>query len=139
MAQQSDVSTIFEFESAVRICDRCGYTRDHLHSDKFLENGYGFFTQRHNTCLCLLFEASVVCCSKGYSNLLALLPSLAIYAPGPRCITSDYTNGLAGGVIVMSRDDYMELAENCEGARSAAQTIYPYLKNTYLPITFETD
>lgn len=112
------------------ICQYCGYVKYHTESSGDISSGY------HYSCLCLLFESAVVCCSKGYSNLIRYIPSIALYSPLPQCTTQDHLNGLSGGIVRISKKKFEELTENAIQAKIEALSNYPYLRSKFLPIMF---
>jgi len=63
-------------------CVSCGYTYTHTDNLEALGN-YPSFVESHYTCICMLFEKSVVCCVRGYSNLLNNVPILSLYTSSP--------------------------------------------------------
>ena len=63
-------------------CVSCGYTFTHTDHLETLGD-YPSFVETHYTCVCMLFEKSVVCCVRGYSNLLSNVPVLSLYTNTP--------------------------------------------------------
>ena len=112
------------------VCVSCGYLKNHysLYHDHF---------ERHYTCICLLFESAVICCSRGYSNLLAYVPSVALYSPLPQCTTDDHINGLNEGIITISKEKFDDLTEKAINAKIEALSNYPYLKSRFLPVKID--
>lgn len=65
-------------------CLQCGYTKDHCNIEEINHIRQDVeFINYHFTCLCDLFKSSVICCNKGYQNMLSSLPFIAIYSPLP--------------------------------------------------------
>jgi hypothetical protein len=109
------------------VCGSCGYVKNHN-----ILNDAAY--KQHFTCLCLLFESAVICCTGGYCNLLAYVPSVALYTPLPQCTTDDHTEGLEAGVIKISKDKFDFISECAINAKVAALSNYPYLKSRFLPV-----
>lgn len=113
-------------------CNNCGYIKYHDTNNEsdFLCNG-------HFTCICNLFEAAVVCCYEGYSNMLSYIPSVAAHTPLPQCTAADQLDGFEDGVIRLSRRKFDDLTTRCIHDKILALSKYPYIKRKYLPIIFE--
>jgi hypothetical protein len=109
------------------ICGSCGYMKNHYSMNDVA-------VEYHYTCLCLLFESAVICCSRGYCNLLAHVPSVALYTPIPQCTTEDHIDGIDAGIITISREKFDEISEAAIGAKISALANYPYLKSRFLPV-----
>lgn len=109
------------------VCRSCGYLKNHysLHDETF---------ERHFTCLCLLFESAVICCTRGYCNLLTNVPSVALYTPLPQCTTEDHIIGLEAGIISISKEKFDDISEKAINAKVSALATYPYLKSRFLPV-----
>jgi hypothetical protein len=114
-------------ECGTIICGACGYLKHHF-SLNDVASGY------HYTCICLLFEAAVICCPGGYSNLLANIPSVALYTPLPQCTTEDHIVSLDAGIITIARQKFDEISETAITAKISALANYPYLKSRFLPV-----
>ena len=109
------------------ICGACGYMKNHYNLDDE-------FNKYHFTCLCLLFESAVICCVGGYCNMLAHIPSVALYTPLPQCLTGDHLAGVENGIIQISKEKFNNISEVAITAKIAAHANYPYLKSRFLPI-----
>ncbi len=110
-------------------CQNCGFIRGHQENEESNQN--------HFTCICLLFETAAICCFGGYSNILTLIPAIALYTPIPQCTISQYMSGLLeGGIIKTSRCDFMLLATRCANMKTWALSTQPFLKSSVLPIIF---
>jgi len=109
------------------ICGACGYMKNHYNlNDEYI--------RYHFTCICLLFESAVICCVGGYCNLLAHIPSVALYTPLPQCLTEDHLEGLEDGIIKISKEKFDNISEVSIEAKIAALSNYPYLKSRFLPV-----
>ena len=64
------------------ICEVCLYFK--LHHNEII------CPPKHFTCLCELLKRKYICCKKGYSNIIANIPFLAMYSPTPEVINSCY-------------------------------------------------
>jgi hypothetical protein len=109
------------------ICGACGYVKNHyILNDESLKH--------HFTCICLLFESAVICCVGGYCNLLAYVPSVALYTPLPQCLTEDHLEGVENGIIKISKEKFDIISEAAIASKIAALANYPYLKSRFLPV-----
>ena len=66
-------------------CKKCGYSKYHINSQELEQVDVEEFknvefSKHHYTCLCDLFTLSVVCCYKGYQNMLSALPFISGYS-----------------------------------------------------------
>ena len=94
-------------------CKKCGYSKYHIdlqdinQIEEFKNVNY---SEHHFTCLCDLFESSIICCSKGYQNLLFTLPFIAINSPIPFYTTENlFYNGRNEFSISISGTEYTNL------------------------------
>ena len=69
-----------ELISNREVCDVCQYFKFH-HNEIICP-------PKHFTCLCELLKKKYICCKKGYSNLIANIPYMALYSPTPEAINS---------------------------------------------------
>jgi hypothetical protein len=120
------------FSNGRVVCRYCGYLKHHVNIPESPE-----LPDEHYTCLCLLFESAVVCCAKGYANLLSYVPSIALYTPIPQCTSEDHISGLETGLVTISREKFFSLTEECIQAKVVALSNYPYIRSSFLPIKFE--
>lgn len=116
-----------------RLCINCGYTK--LHSQAYENDG---FREQHFTCLCNLFESSLVCCSKGYSNLLNAIPSLAMFSPLPQSNAKIDVEILNEDPVGISRHEILQLKQDCFNIRLMALRIYhhTYLCQKLIPLYY---
>lgn len=112
-------------------CDKCGYTLTHTKDTNVLDN-YSNFANSHYTCLCMLFHANVICCVKGYSNLLFHVPILAVYTGLPTHEYEQWTLGNELGITFLQRARSEQLMKRCTEIKlSAMNNFYdPYLSNS---------
>ncbi len=111
------------------LCGACGYTKNHHILDE--END-----KNHYTCICLLNESFVVCCLRGYENLLSYIPSMALYSPSPQAFTDDYIMGQQNVSITMSNEKYNKILGESAAVKMSALSEYQRLKKPVLAIRF---
>ena len=70
------------------ICEVCQYFKSN-HNEMICP-------PKHFTCLCELLKRKYICCKKGYSNIIANIPFLAMYSPTPEVINSCYIQNSLG-------------------------------------------
>lgn len=75
------------------ICGVCGYIRRH-------HDGVFIAVKGHFTCLCLLHQYQVACCSKGFGNLITAIPHIVLRTPFPMWPASAYFNTKDGMMCI---------------------------------------
>lgn len=110
----------------ITTCEKCGYTVTHTKNLHSLDN-FPSFAGAHYTCLCMLFEHDVICCVKGYSNLLNNVPMLAIYSSLPTQSYQEWSQWTQLGTTV-DRSQADGFVKSCvEVKKSILNSIYnPY-------------
>ncbi len=112
------------------LCGACGYAKNHPILDEESD-------KNHYTCICLLNESLVVCCLRGYKNLLSYIPSMALYSPSPQAFTDDYIRGQQSGAITMSNEKYNKILGESAAVRMSVLSEYRCLKKPVLDILIE--
>jgi hypothetical protein len=114
-------------------CKKCGWSVNHLNLEQEEEIEYSTnnyestsdFSKRHYTCICKLFESSIICCSRGYENLLLAIPSIAFHSPVPLCSTENtFIVGTSDLAICISRSELNTLYEITKKAKLNAMNKY---------------
>lgn len=112
-------------------CTKCGYSKYHINSEEinhFLEFQNVEFSKYHFTCICDLFDSSIICCIEGYQNLLFALPFIAVYSPVPSYTTENlFINARNELAISISRTEYVNL--NCIALNIKLEAIKTFHSN----------
>ena len=126
-------------------CKKCGWSINHnnieeeekiqTQDDKY-ESSYQF-SKQHFTCICKLFESSIICCDRGYENLLLAIPSIAFHSPNPMGSTENtfIDFGNVDLAISISRKEFRRLYEITNKIKLKAICEY-LLKQKFFNINF---
>ena len=115
-------------------CKKCGYSKYHIDLKEIEEIDVEEFknvefSKHHYTCLCNLFESSIVCCSKGYKNMLLALPFISSCSSCPlftaENIFLDGTDKLA-----ISRTDHLKIKSEAINIKNEVTEKYDLNKET---------
>ena len=88
-------------------CEKCGYTYTHSKNLRYLHH-FPTFVEMHYTCICMLFESGVVCCIRGYSNLLSNVPVLGFYTGLPTQSYDDWSRWTHLGIHPPQNVDFIK-------------------------------
>ena len=124
----SDVPSDLELFTA-RPCASCGYVKSHRQGVPFQE-----FNESHYTCLCGIFSDSVICCIRGYENLLMAIPILAIYTNLPTSYYWHLENAVYSELNIRLARLNDDLVQQCSQVKIYAMNSVPYLSNRVSPV-----
>ena len=112
-----------------RPCASCGYVKSHRQGVPFQE-----FNESHYTCLCGIFSDSVICCIRGYENLLMAIPILAIYTNLPTSYYWHLENAVYSELNIRLARLNDDLVQQCSQVKIYAMNSVPYLSNRVSPV-----
>ena len=104
---QSPIISCWPMCNMISRCGKCGYTYTHTKNVQTLHH-FPTFVESHFTCICMLFENSVVCCLRGYSNLLTNVPVLAFYTGLPIRSYDEWNRWTSLGVQHHQNSDFVQ-------------------------------